>query len=76
MIIIINNGHNIFINLFNITIVIKSMLGKSNKLNSINARISFPYILSDISIMTDIYTNNLNYQKLKIETFEKIDNAA
>lgn len=34
-----------------------------NKLNSINARISFPYILSDISIMTDIYTNNLNYQK-------------
>lgn len=34
-----------------------------NQMNTINARVSFPYILSDISIMTDIYTNNLNYQK-------------
>ena len=46
MIIIINNGHNIFINLFNITIVIKSMLGKSNKLNSINKRIKQHQITS------------------------------
>lgn len=44
--IIISNGLNIFINLFNIIIVIKNILGKTNKLNSINKKIKLHQVIN------------------------------
>lgn len=41
----------------------KKIKAKKNEFDCINPRICFPSVISDIKYMSDIYTQNLNYQK-------------
>ena len=41
----------------------KKTKAKKNEFDCINPRICFPSVISDIKYMSDIYTQNLNYQK-------------
>ena len=42
----------------------KKTKAKKNEFDCINPRICFPSVISDIKYMSDIYTQNLNYQNV------------